>query len=125
MVIICIVLISLSGRAEETLTNLETKGTIMEQVLTIVFAVLAGLFLGVNSIDMYACLSHGIDGNKMNVDGYFVKGLILIPFFAYEQVSTNIFVFTDLLIMTIFVLSVLIGSVFFTKALQLGQAGPL
>lgn len=88
MVIICVVLISLSGDPNKPNDNSDSDSNkddkTIEKVLTIVFALCTGLILAVNSIDIFSCMSYGIDGNQMNVDGFFVKSFILVPFFAYE-----------------------------------------
>ena len=61
MVIICIVLISVSGKTKDK-DETVTKDKTFEKVLTIIFASCTGLVLGYNSIDLFASLSLGVDG---------------------------------------------------------------
>ena len=61
----------------------------------------------------------------MNIDCFFVYGLFLIPFFAYEQVKYARFDFSDFGWMGLFVLTVTIGTISLTKALEVGLAGPI
>jgi drug/metabolite transporter (DMT)-like permease len=63
-VIACVVLISISGKAEETKTSTvltQAPDTTFEKILTIVFAVAAGFVLAVNSMDMHSCIKQGAD----------------------------------------------------------------
>ena len=125
MVIACVVIISLSGKSpKEEAPNpkieIKAKDTTLEKILTIVFATCTGLLFAINSMEIFKCLQLGADGLQMNIDGFFLMGLALTPFYIYEQVVNDLFVFTDLLWMGLFVLTVLIGTITLTKALEIG-----
>ena len=125
MVILCVILISISGKAKEEETTKPNEDQTLYKVLTIVFAILAGLILAINSMELHSCLKLGADPLQMNVDCFIVYGLFLIPFFAYEQVNYNRFDLTDFLWMGLFVLTVILGLMSLTKALEIGLAGPI
>jgi len=64
MVMACVVLIAVSGKSasdETPGTIAQVDDTFLEKVLTIVFALLAGFALAVNSMDMHGCLQLGAD----------------------------------------------------------------
>ena len=125
MVILCVILISISGKAKEEDTSKINEDQTLYKVLTIVFAILAGLVLAFNSMELHSCLKLGADPLQMNIDCFFVYGLFLIPFFAYEQVNYNRFDLSDFLWMGLFVLTVTLGTISLTKALEIGLAGPI
>ena len=64
MVILCVILISISGKAQEDKSvaqKTEDENKALYKILTIVFAILAGLVLAVNSMELHSCLKLGAD----------------------------------------------------------------
>jgi len=92
MIISCIIILSLSkGKETKVGTSITSEDKTSEdntnKMLAIIFALASGLCFFLNSVAMFYDLSLGFSPMQMNIDGNFVYGLVLLPFFLYEQIN--------------------------------------
>jgi len=96
----------------------------MYKMLSIGFALAAGLMFSVNNVDMYYNLSLGFSPMQMNIDGNLIYALILMVLFSYEQINYQTFSASHIALAFVSVCSVTLACVSMGNAIQYGKAGP-
>lgn len=136
LVVICVILISLSeGKAPEILEGEEdvleedlSSDKLMNKILTIFFALCTGLTFSTNSIEMhYSAKTQKVSHTQMNIDGNFLLGVAVLPFFIVEVfiLETQEYEMIDLILANANIVCIIIASTGLTAALHCGQAGPV
>lgn len=96
----------------------------MYKMLSIGFALAAGLLFSVNNIEMFYSMSLGFTPMQMNIDGNLIYAFILTVLFSYEQINYQTFAATNIAMGFVSVCSVTFACVSMGKAIQYGKAGP-
>lgn len=141
LVIVCVGLISASeggdehGAAADPLEKAviekkieeEEEGFDWDKFLTIVFALITGLVFSTNSIEMhYSTKTQNVPATVMNVDGNFILGMVVLPFFIVEMsLGTVEYSTLDLILANANIICIIIASTGLTAAMAVGQAGPV
>jgi drug/metabolite transporter (DMT)-like permease len=145
-VIVCVILISVSeGKphdehgtendphgivhiSKETLEE-EENGFNWNKLLTIVFALTTGLVFSTNSIEMhYSAKNQNVPATVMNVDGNFILGILVLPFYIFESTMGTIvppYTTLDIILANANIMCIIIASTGLTAAMGVGQAGPV
>lgn len=129
MILLCVIIISLgsdSSKQEST-----TKDNEHYLYMAIFAAVLSGLCISVNSLDLYVVLEKlKYPVYQLNVDGNILLGLILLPFYLTQQkqsedpgLNQKAFSMNDIWMANIAYILVLLSTVALSFALLNGKAG--
>jgi drug/metabolite transporter (DMT)-like permease len=140
LVCICVVLISISegegghgghGTEKDPYGKVEVKkddeSFNWDKLITIVFALGTGLVFSTNSIEMhYSAKNFNVPATVMNVDGNFILGVIVLPFFIVEMsMGTVEYEAIDIILANVNIVCIIIASTGLTAAMSVGQAGPV
>lgn len=91
-------------------------------MLSLVFAILSGLALSLNTVGIQYTIYTGFDLDQANYDGNLMLGLFCLPFFIYHRDKYSL---GDVGIGTLVVITVTTGIILLSKAIQCGIAGPV
>ena len=117
-------LIALGGAGGESVdfTDEERKENNKFLALALIFALLSGLVLSINTVTIQYTIHTGFELDQANYDGGGMVGFFLIPFFIYFRKEYELM---DVFIATVVVVLVTLGVIFFSRSLQCGIAGPV
>ena len=94
----------------------------MNLVFALVFAILSGLVLSLNTVSIMYCIQINFDLDQANYDGNAMLGVIFLPFFIYHHKKYE---FMDIVVGTLVIVCVTIAIILFSRALAVGVAGPV
>lgn len=100
----------------------------MDKLAAILFALGTGVVFSINSIEMhYSAKTQNIGATQMNIDGNFILGVIVLPFYIYEMsiVGGHTYTAVDLILANTNIVCIIIASTGLTAAMAVGQAGPV
>lgn len=117
LIMVCVIFISLGGVQEDE----EQQMSHIYVALSIFFALLTSVLFSVNTL----AINHVINtlqypSEQLQIDGLFVFGLFLVPFFIANEA---IYETTDIVLSNIFVVLLTLGLTLFTKSLKYGKGG--
>jgi drug/metabolite transporter (DMT)-like permease len=141
LVVVCVILISISEGAEEgeethgtdkdpfgkVNVPKEPEGFDWDKLITVVFALGTGLVFSTNSIEMhYSTKNQCVPATVMNVDGNFILGVLVLPFFIVETAMGTVeYSNWDIILANVNIVCIIIASTGLTAAMAVGQAGPV
>ena len=91
------------------------------------FALVTGLVFTLNSIEMhFSAKNSQVPATVMNVDGNFLVGLMVLPFFLVETINGTVeYSSLDIILANVNIVCITIASIGLTAGMALGQAGPV
>lgn len=100
-VIVCVILISISEGEDHgegdvvddklPLVEEADEGFDWNKLITVIFALGTGLVFSSNSIEMhYSAKTQNVPATVMNVDGNFILGMVVMPFFIVETINGTV-----------------------------------
>lgn len=97
------------------------------KLITVIFALGTGLVFSTNSIEMHYSGKHqNVPAIQMNVDGNFIVGCAVLPFFIVETLNGTVdYTVWDLILANANIMCIIIASIGLTAAMAVGQAGPV
>jgi len=131
LVCVCVALISMSegghGGVETQLlgeTEMEMEeGFSWDKFLTIMFALGTGITFSTNSIEMhYSAKTQKVTATQMNIDGNFILGLAVLPFYIVEVLilGSQEYILIDYVLANANIVCIIIASTGLTAALNCG-----
>jgi len=112
------------GSSEEEAIKSEDqiKQEKLNLVLALIFALISGLTLSMNTVSIQYTIHTGFNLDQANYDGNAMLGVLFLPFFIYFRES---YTFMDVCVGTLVILCVTTGVILFSRALSCGIAGPV
>ena len=92
------------------------------KLITIVFALGTGLVFSTNSIEMhYSAKNFNVPASMMNVDGNFVVGCLVLPFFIVETINGTVeYTTLDIILANVNIVCIIIASTGLTAGMSVG-----
>ena len=99
----------------------------IDKAVCVIFALITGLVFSTNSIEMhYSTKNFNVPATVMNVDGNFILGVIVLPFFIVEVVNGTVsYDWNDLVLANFNIVCIITASWGLTRGMAVGQAGPV
>jgi hypothetical protein len=124
-ILLCVVLIALGGASggdTVDFTEEERKENNLYLALALIFAIISGFVLSLNTVTIQYTIHTGFDLDQANYDGGGMIGFALIPFYIYFR---NEYELMDIIVATLVTVLITMGVIFFSRSLQCGMAGPV
>jgi len=123
-IILGVVLIGFGGSIDDGRGSEMAKVSVKFLILASIFGVSAGLVTSLNSVSMkFHVQEMGFPPEQMIMDGNFIVGIVLLPFFLNHQIKSEPFSTGEIVQGFIFSWGISLSFTLFTFSLNYGKAG--
>lgn len=116
-IMLCVTLISIGGGGKE-----ETQVDRKYLILALVMALITGVTLSLNTVNINYVIKTGFNLDQANYDGNLLIGLLYLPFCFLFRDSFDMYIY---LMASLTTFAATMGVISFSRALKYGKAGPV